>query len=108
MTKRPKTVKKTKEQTNQQVYVHLKYWNNDIWKSREIEGNHQAQHPTWLLNNIYFSYDGKSPTKNCNKKKQHFLQHKEKHKNTKEAYTDKSKNIGNKVDFVAVFANTTR
>ena len=42
------------------------------------------------------------------RKKQHFLKHKEKHKNTKEAYTDKLKNIGNKVDFVAVFANTTR
>ena len=41
-------------------------------------------------------------------KKQHFLQNKEMHKNTKEAYTDGSKNMIRKVDFAAVFTDITK
>ena len=45
---------------------------------------------------------------NDNERKQHFLQHKEKHKSNKEAFMDGSKSIGRKVGFAAVFMNTTR
>ena len=41
-------------------------------------------------------------------KKKHFLQDKEKHWNNKETYTNGSKSIGKKVDFVAVCTDTTR
>ena len=41
-------------------------------------------------------------------KKKTFLQHKKKHKNTKGAYTDRSKSMGKKVGFVAVFLNVNR
>ena len=37
-----------------------------------------------------------------------FLQHKEKYENTKEAYTDRPKNIRRKVGFEVVFTNITR
>ena len=43
-----------------------------------------------------------------NERKQHFQQHKEKHKDTKEAYTDGSKNTGRKVGFAAVFTDITK
>ena len=36
------------------------------------------------------------------------LQHKKNHKNTKEDYTHKSKSIGEKIGFSAVFADITR
>ena len=36
------------------------------------------------------------------------LQHKERHKNTIEAYTDGSKTIGRKVGFAAIFTDITR
>ena len=41
-------------------------------------------------------------------RKQHFLQHKGKHCNSKEAYTDGSKRTGRKVGSAAVFIETTR
>ena len=41
-------------------------------------------------------------------KKQHFLQHKEKHKNTKEAYTNGSKSMGKKIGFATVFTDIIR
>ena len=41
------------------------------------------------------------------KKKRHFLQYKEKHKNTKEDYTDGLKSIG-KQGFAAIFMDITR
>ena len=41
------------------------------------------------------------------KKKQQFLQHKEKHKNTK-AYTYDSNSMGKKVGFAAVFTDIVR
>ena len=37
---------------------------------------------------------------NDSKRKQHFLQHKDKHDSTKEAYTDGLKSTGRKVGFV--------
>ena len=43
-----------------------------------------------------------------NKRKQYFLQHKEKHINMKETYTDESKSTGRKVGFAAVFTDITR
>ena len=43
-----------------------------------------------------------------NERKQHFLQHKEKHINMKETYTDGSKSTGRKVGFAAVFTDITR
>ena len=52
---------------------------------REVKKNYMAQKPPWLLNNVYFCFDGKLSTDIDNKEKQHFLQNKEKHKNTKEA-----------------------
>ena len=39
-----------------------------------------------------------------NERKQHLLQHKEKHNNMKKAYTDGSKSTGRKVGFAAVFS----
>ena len=48
-----------------------------------------------LLNNTFFCSDGESPTNN-DEKKEHFLLHKEKHKNTKKANTDRLKSIRKK------------
>ena len=39
------------------------------------------------------------------RKKQNFLQHKDKHRNNKEAYTDGLKNMRKKLGFAAVFAD---
>ena len=47
------------------------------------------------------------PNNNDNEKKQHYLQ-KKNPKITKEAYTDRSKSMGNKVDFAAIFRDITR
>ena len=52
---------------------------------REVEENYMAQQPPWLLK-IALCYDREGHTNN-NKKNQHFLKHKEKHKNTTETYT---------------------
>ena len=41
-------------------------------------------------------------------KKKNLLQHKGKHKNSKETYADWSKSIGKKVAFAVVFKNITR
>ena len=49
---------------------------------------------------MVIKHDTELPTNN-NKKKQHFLQHKEKHKNTKEIYTYGLKSI-------AIFEDITR
>ena len=40
---------------------------------------------------------------NDSEKRQHFLQHKEKHKNNMEGYTDESKSKESKIGFSAVF-----
>ena len=47
-------------------------------------------------------------TPGMSEKRQHFLQHKEKHISSKEAYTDGSKSTGRKVGYTAVFTDTTR
>ena len=47
-------------------------------------------------------------TGNESEKKQHFLQHKEKHSSSKEAHMDRSKSTGRKVGYAAVFTYTTR
>ena len=62
-----------------------------------------------MVNDIIFCYDVKKKhTGNDNERKQHFLQHKEKHGNNKEAYTVGSKSTERKVGFTAVFADITR
>ena len=53
-----------------------------------------------MVNNILFCYDRDTHTGNDS-----FLQHKGKHSNNKEAYTDGSKSTGRKVGFAAVFMN---
>ena len=64
---------------------------------------------TWHNNhNVKLYYGGNSPTNNDNEKKQHFLQQKETHKNTKEDYTYGSKSIGKEVSFAVVFTDITR
>ena len=56
--------------------------------------------------NISFCYEGITFTGNDSERKQHFLQHKRKHSNSKKAYTDESKSTGRKVGFAAVFEDT--
>ena len=68
----------------------------------------QSQQPQWLVNNILFCYKGETHMGNDSERKQHFLQHKGKHSNNKEAYTDGPKSTGRKVGYVAVFAKITR
>ena len=68
---------------------------------------HLTQQPPLLINNIHFCYDGDSSVNDDNEREQ-FLQHEEKHENTKEAYTDRSQSIGKKLGFAAVFTNITR
>ena len=76
-------------------------------EQKEIEKNNMPIHPPWKTNNITFCYEGEFAPKNL-EKKQHFLQHKNKHQKEKEVYTDGSKNPGKKVGLVAVFEDTTR
>ena len=73
----------------------------------EIEEMNQTQLLSWLLSNILFCYEGEN-TGNESKRKQHFLQHKEKHSNGNKSYTDGSKSTGRKVGYAAVFADTAR
>ena len=61
-----------------------------------------------MVNNILFYYEGDKHTGNEIEKKQHFLQHKEKHSRSKEAYTDGSKSPGRKVGYAAVFTDSNR
>ena len=51
---------------------------------------------------MLFCYEGDKHTGNENEKNQHFLQHKEKHISSKEAYTDESKSTGKKVGYAAL------
>ena len=41
-------------------------------EQRDVEENHLAQHPPWLINNANFCYDGDSPTNNDNEKNNTF------------------------------------
>ena len=59
----------------------------------------QAQQPPLLVNSILFCYDAEKHKRNDNESKQHFLQHKGKRSNNKDAYTYGSKRTGRKVDF---------
>ena len=84
--------------TLEQIYVE---------EQKEIEHMKQTQQPPWLVNNIIFCCDAEKQTKNGNKRKQHFLQHKENHSNNKKNYIDGSKSTGRKVGFSAVFQDFT-
>ena len=67
-----------------------------------------TQQLPWLVNNIMFCYEEETHTGNYSKRKQHLLEHKEKHSNNKEAYTDGSKSTGRKLSFAAVLEGITR
>ena len=71
------------------------------------EMNQTQQHP-WMINNLSLYYMGERCNGSDNERKQHFLQHKGKHNNNKEAYTDGSKRTGRNVGFAVVFADITR
>ena len=75
---------------------------------KSIEEINQTQQPPWLVNNILFCYKGDKHAENESQKKQHFLQHKEKHSSSKEAYTDRSKSTGRKIGYTAIFTASTR
>ena len=49
-------------------------------EQREVEENHLAQHPLWLINNVHFCYDRDSLANNDNEKKQHKIELEEIHK----------------------------
>ena len=72
-----------------------------------IDGDRRDE-PPWLVNSILFCYESDKHTGNGSEKKRHFLQHKEKHSNSKEAYTDGSNSKVRKVGYAAVFADITR
>ena len=77
-------------------------------EQKNIEEMNQTQQTPWLVNNILFSYEGETHTGNNSERKQHFLKHKGKQINNKEAYIDGSKSIGRKIGFAAVFVDITR
>ena len=52
---------------------------------------------------LWFCYEGETHTRNDEIK-----QHKEKHRNNKEAYIDESKSAGQKVGFATVFVDIIR
>ena len=67
---------------------------------RYKDENRGAQHPSWLLNSLFLCYKWYLPL-NTKIEKKDTIQHKEKHKNNKEAYTNGSKSIGKKSGFAA-------
>ena len=73
-----------------------------------MEEINQIQQPSWLVNKILFCYEGETHTENDSERKQHFLQHKGKHINNKEVYTDGSMSTRRKVGIAVVFADSTR
>ena len=75
--------------------------------AEQMEMN-QTQPPPSLVNNILFYYEGENTLGIRARENKHFLQHKGKHSNNKETYTDGSKSTGNKVGYAAVFKYTTK
>ena len=73
-------------------------------EEKEIKEMNQTQQPPRMVNNISFCYEGEKRSGNDNKRKQHFLLH----KNCNGAYTDGSKSTRRKVGFAAVFTDITR
>ena len=64
--------------------VHLRKLEQSYMREqRYLEENHLAQPPPQLINNVHFCYDRDSPINYDNKKRQHFLQHEGKYRNTK-------------------------
>ena len=58
------------ERATKSTGVHLRNFEEGHMKEqREVEENHPAQQPPWLINNIHFYYDGDSSVKNANDKK---------------------------------------
>ena len=60
-------------------------------EQKEIKEMNQTQQSRWLVNNIIICYERETHMGNDSERKQHFLQHKGKHSNNKEAYTDEIK-----------------
>ena len=90
MTEKIKAMKKRRSNQTNRTTVHLRKLEQRYMKEQsEVEEDYLTKQATWLLNNTYICYDGESSTNIDNDKKQHFLQHKKKHKNTKEACTEK-------------------
>ena len=69
-------------------------------EQKEIEEMNQAQQPPWLVNNTLLCYEGDKLTRNESKKSQH--------SSSKKAYTDGSKSTERKVEYAAVFTDSTR
>ena len=57
-------------------------------EQKQIVEMNQTQQPPWMENNLALCYTGERCNGSDNERKQHFLQHKEKHINMKETYTD--------------------
>ena len=77
-------------------------------EQKDIEEMNQIQQSPWLVNNKLFCYKGDEHPRNESEKRQHFLQHKEKHSSSKKAYTDGSKSTGRKVGCAAILTDITR
>ena len=56
-------------------------------EQKQIVEMNQTQQPPWMINNLSLCYMGERCNGSDNERKQHFLQHKEKHINMKETYT---------------------
>ena len=94
MTERTKT-KKENERSIKPTRVYLRRLEQRYMEEKkEIKEMNQTQQPPWLVNNILFCYEVETHMGNESERKQHFLQHKEKHGNNKEVYTDGSKSTG--------------
>ena len=52
-------------------------------EQKQIVEMNQTQQPPWMINNLALCYMGERCNGNDNERKQHFLQHKVKHKDTK-------------------------
>ena len=72
-------------------------------KQKKIEEMSKTQQSPWMVN-ILYCYERETHTRNDSERKQH----KGKHSNNKETYTDVSKSIGRKLGFAAVFADISR
>ena len=77
-------------------------------EQKKIEEINQTQPSPLLVNDILFCYEGDKHTGNESEKKQHFLQHKEKHSSSKKAYTGGSKNTEREVGYTVVFTDSSR
>ena len=88
--------------------VYLKRLEKYIWKNKKDRRDEPDAATSMVGNNILFCYEEEKHARHDLERKQHFLQHKGKHSNNKQVYTDGSKRTGRKVGFAAVFTDITR